>query len=547
MAVRDAIEVHRALDRARDIHYEDHEAALAEAIRCHEIARTLDDAALRCRALVLQAAVMLQRGDLRGAVSLTTEAEPHAELGGDDRARAELAAVKGQLNFFAGSYPESLVEAERAIALADQSADIDLRVFARRYACVVFGNVGVRDWHQRLHEVLRLAIEAGNPWEEAMSRNDLAHLIMEQGDLARAEQEIEVGFATAAALAPRNQFALAVLSCTRSEIRLRAGQAAEALADAERAADLLTASGDPNPYLLAMTVVIEVQALLALGRLDEAALCGHRTVTRLGERVPQARSMILTTVAAALREAGRTEQAYDVLSHSAEVERRAFQELSELQRGLERATLETVAARDQSDALAAKNRELEEVVRELDDARVALEQRTAQLEYAQVQLREQADRDWLTGLHNRRYLAREVDRHAAAPVAGPFSLAVLDLDDFKGINDRFGHQAGDRVLMRVAALLLGELRGQDVVVRSGGEEFVVLMPHTDAGAAAACCERLRTSIRDEAWDHIGPGMTLTASVGVATADDASALFALVEVADSRLYEAKRSGRDRVVV
>ncbi len=547
MAAGEAIEVHRALDRARDLHHEDHEAALAEAIRCHEIARTLDDPTLRCRALVLQAAVMLQRGDLRGGVALTIEAEPHAERGDDDRARAELSAVKGQLNFFAGSYAESLVEAERAIAIADRCGDINLRVFARRYGCVVFGNVGVRNWHARLDEVLSLAIEAGNPWEEAMSRNDLAHVIMEQGDFPRAEREIAAGFATAATFAPRNRFALAVLNCTRSEIGLRAGRAAEALADAERAANLLSSTADPNPYLLAMIVVTEVQALLALGRLDEAARCGQRTVSRLGERVPQARSLILSTVAAALREAGRTEQAYDVLSHSAEVERRAFQELSELQRGLERATLETVAARDQSDALAAKNRELEGVVRELDDARVALEQRTAQLEYTQVQLREQADRDWLTGLHNRRYLAREVDRHAAAPSAGPFSFAVLDLDDFKGINDRFGHQAGDRVLMRVAALLLGELRGQDVVVRTGGEEFVLLMPHTEAGAAAACCERLRNTIRDEPWDRIAPGMRLTASVGLATAEDASNLVALAELADDRLFEAKRSGRDRVVV
>jgi len=205
---------------------------------------------------------------------------------------------------------------------------------------------------------------------------------------------------------------------------------------------------------------------------------------------------------------------------------RAFADLSALQRGLERATLETRAARSQADALAVKNRELAE-------ARAALEQ--------------QADRDWLTGLHNRRYLAREAGRHAARPDSGPFSLAVLDLDDFKGINDRFGHQAGDQVLMRVAALLLGGMRGQDVVVRTGGEEFVLLMPQTDAGAAAAASERLRHAIRDEPWDHIAPGMRLTASVGVASAPDASDLEALTQLADRRLYEAKRSGRDRVVV
>ena len=375
----------------------------------------------------------------------------------------------------------------------------------RRYACVVFGNIGVSDWHQRLHEVLRLSIVAGHAWDEAMSRNDLAHFTMETGNLDAAEYEIAAAFATAEPLAPHNRFALAVLSCTRSEIRLRAGRPEEALADAHRAVDLLTTAGDPNPYLLAMSVVIEVQALLALERLDEAERSGQRAVQRLGERVPQARSMILATVAAALREAGRTEEAYNVLTHSVEIERAAFQELSALQRGLERATLETRAARTESDALAAQNRELERVVRELAEARRALERRTSQLETLQEQLREQADRDWLTGLHNRRYLAREVGRHAAAPGPGPFSLAVLDLDHFKVVNDRFGHPAGDEVLMRVAALLLGEMRGQDVVVRTGGEEFVLLMPQTDANAAATACERLRAAISDEPWGRIAPG------------------------------------------
>jgi tetratricopeptide (TPR) repeat protein len=299
MGATAAIEVHRALERARDIHHEDHDAALAEAIRCHEVARGLEDPGLRCRALVLQAAVMLQRGDLQGAVALTTEADPFAEAADDDSARAELAAVKGQLNFFAGSYPESLAQAERAIALSDRVGSLALRVFTRRCACVVFGNIGVSDWHGKLQEVLELAIEADNPWEEAMSRNDLAHLTMEQGRLDEAERDIGRAMAIAAPLAPLNTFALAVLSCTRSEVRLRAGRAEAALADAQTAVDLLTADGEPNPYLLAMSVVVEVQALLALGRLDEAERTGQRAVERLGDRVPQARSMILSTVAEA--------------------------------------------------------------------------------------------------------------------------------------------------------------------------------------------------------------------------------------------------------
>ena len=145
-----------------------------------------------------------------------------------------------------------------------------------------------------------------------MSRNDLAHLTMEQGDLDGAERQIQAGVAAASGLAPRNSFALAVLSTTRAEIRLRAGRPADALADARHAVELLAASTAPNPYLLAMSVVIEVQALLALGRLDEAERSGQATVQRLGERVPQARSMILSTVAAALHEAGRADDGGDL-------------------------------------------------------------------------------------------------------------------------------------------------------------------------------------------------------------------------------------------
>jgi diguanylate cyclase len=128
----------------------------------------------------------------------------------------------------------------------------------------------------------------------------------------------------------------------------------------------------------------------------------------------------------------------------------------------------------------------------------------------------------------------------------PLSLAVLDLDNFKSINDRFGHETGDQVLIRVAGLLCDTLRSSDIVIRSGGEEFLVLMLVTDARAATACCERIRGAIRDEEWERIAPGMTLTTSVGIASAQEPGDLEALVKLADQRLYEAKRAGRDRVV-
>jgi diguanylate cyclase (GGDEF)-like protein len=122
---------------------------------------------------------------------------------------------------------------------------------------------------------------------------------------------------------------------------------------------------------------------------------------------------------------------------------------------------------------------------------------------------------------------------------------VLDLDRFKAVNDDFGHAAGDQVLVRTAALLRGIMRAGDTIARTGGEEFVLLMPDTDGEAARAVCERILEVLRSESWQRIGAGLAVTASVGVASVGDATDLRALTRMADEHLYAAKRAGRDRV--
>ena len=83
---------------------------------------------------------------------------------------------------------------------------------------------------------------------------------------------------------------------------------------------------------------------------------------------------------------------------------------------------------------------------------------------------------------------------------------MLDIDHFKTVNDRFGHEVGDRVLVRVAELLREQVRADDVVARTGGEEFLLLMPRTDDAEALACCERVRRALHDEPWGAIAPGL-----------------------------------------
>jgi diguanylate cyclase (GGDEF)-like protein len=538
-ASADGKRARRSLTAARRQYLEDPAGVLAEAIRCHELARSLGDAGLCASAKALQGTVSLHRGDLRGALELAVDAERHAELIEDVAVWSEVAALKAQLGFFSGSYSEALRDAQRAVRLADVTDDLELRIFVRRAACLVFGNVGVSDLKERIEQMLELTIEASDPWEEAVARNDLACYWQQQGDIAAAEREIELALGVAERIASSKRFVLGVLHSTRADIYLLAGRPQDALADAQRAIALLVETGEPNPYVLGVTVRAEVEARMALGQFDDAQRTGEDALRWLGDRVPQTRSLILTTLATTLRRGGRLEEAYDALERAAELERTASRELSELQIALERATLETNAARRESATLAAKNRELAV-------AHAELERRTGQLEHLQEQLRDQADRDWLTGLHNRRYLARELQRLSEEHPTVPLSLAVLDLDRFKSINDRFGHSTGDQVLIRVAGLLCDVLRGSDIIVRSGGEEFIVLMPETDARAAVACCERIREAIHDEPWNRTALGLSVTASVGVASTHDAGDLRSLVGVADQRLYEAKRAGRDRVV-
>jgi diguanylate cyclase (GGDEF)-like protein len=166
-----------------------------------------------------------------------------------------------------------------------------------------------------------------------------------------------------------------------------------------------------------------------------------------------------------------------------------------------------------------------------------------------ARFRELALHDALTGLPNRRYvderLAFLINRSAEDGSA--LSVALLDLDHFKRVNDTLSHEVGDTVLRQVAAVLRGALTAPEMVARLGGEEFLLLLPGADAAAAVERCEAVRQAVRAHSWREIAPDLRVTASLGVTTmAGGATTASDLLTAADRNLYAAKRTGRDRVV-
>lgn len=158
-------------------------------------------------------------------------------------------------------------------------------------------------------------------------------------------------------------------------------------------------------------------------------------------------------------------------------------------------------------------------------------------------------RDGLTGLFNRRVFEEMLELEGRKREVSPFSLLVIDVDNFKMINDTYGHPAGDLVLQMIARILRERTRGSDVVARSGGEEFTVMLPSVNPLVAVEIGERIRNKLSRTTVTYNGKQIHVTASVGIShrSAKDPCTMRELVTHADQALYEAKRTGKNRVCV
>ncbi|MFN3344406.1 MAG: diguanylate cyclase [Chloroherpetonaceae bacterium] len=192
--------------------------------------------------------------------------------------------------------------------------------------------------------------------------------------------------------------------------------------------------------------------------------------------------------------------------------------------------------------------EKERALEELAEANKIKTRLVGELRMQTEILEKQTREDALTGLYNRRYLNMQLEQEfkRAKRYGNPLSVVMCDIDYFKKINDNFSHQVGDEVLKTLGRIFKAYSRSVDTVARFGGEEFVLVLPETPKEKAAVLCEKLRAAVEHYPWSEIHKELSVTISFGVSDNVRVSHYEKLLAEADEKLYEAKNSGRNRVV-
>jgi len=463
------------------------------------------------RAMLLQAGMLLREGRIGEGGRLAHQVRAWAEQHDN---RYVLARAHRELSIFyrhVGDVSDGLTHGVQCVALLPD--DVPPVIRARHLvslAVCLDDNGSLDEGHRRSVEALAIATEIGDLELSLHVLNNMAYSAYENGDEPTARRLVEQ---LRAVQARHGRPLGANLLDTVARVELMSGRYDSVEAALARILDDRALANEGDAVGECLLTLAEARRLAgryadAQAALDSAVReCTSRGLAGVLARTRQEQAALYAAT-------GRHQEAYE--------EHRLFHA---------DATALHSAQRD------ARARALQAVL-ETTEARRASEH-----------FREMAHRDALTGLYNRRYVNERLPAllDEAAARHAPISVAIVDLDHFKQINDTLSHATGDTVLQHVGALLDEAAAGPAIAARLGGEEFLLIYPGLGAAEAADRCERLRLRIRAHGWEPVTGSLRVTTSIGVTTAPDGrGTLSALLSQADRNLYAAKRGGRDRVV-
>ncbi|HEX2080907.1 MAG TPA: tetratricopeptide repeat-containing diguanylate cyclase [Longimicrobium sp.] len=480
---------------------------------------------------------------------------------GDPRLLADGLMLRGEMRYYRG---------EMGVALADLTESHDLYVRLgnedrQRHTLNDIANlyadrrVGEYDKAIEYYRQLLAAHQAaGNPAEVSTAYFNLGTTLENKGDPAAALDYYRRSLAIERQRGDSAE--IAVVERSMGIALTRAGRPAEALRWLDAALAFYRRTDDADGQ--ARSLLSRGTALRALDRPAEAladleAARVHfdsTRNTRFLERLHDERAL-------AYAAAGDWRAAYEARGTQLRLQQALAEQLKEEHTSRLRVQFDTERKEAENRALALENR--------LNGERLAAVTRIRRLQWVIIglsvvimvilgvlmarhlsharQMRTLAMTDELTRLPNRRHLLSVAQARLgdARRTREPFSLLALDVDHFKRINDTFGHDVGDQVLRRVAQACRDSLRHDHSIGRTGGEEFIVVLPRADAQRAMEIAERLRVAVERLDWSDVDPALRVTVSVGVAERAGDDDFAALSRRADDSLYRAKQHGRNRV--
>lgn len=500
--------------------------------RAHSLLEALGEIDGHLDALNLQALIQARQGDYEKALHLDQRALELARLHQASYAESRALNNMAVTRLTQGQFPEALELLQLSLALAEHHGSIVDQAYALGQLGQVLQGIGEMELAaEHLQRSLRCARQTQDLARQATSALDLGRLLSKLGQHAEACLLLDEALTLSRRTGNVNDLGQALLGLGQS--CLARGAVDAALAAFEEARPLALSVGD-SPSLCSIEMGLAdvwqarndlPQAQGALGRA-----LAHATKGRLTALASQAHRALSEL---AERRAEHVLALQHYKAHHACEQRLLGEHSQQRLRGL--------FVRQQAQALS----------QELQAARQADQEKQALLTQLAAQadlLRQLSHEDALTGLANRRWLdlLLEQECERAARFRHPLSLAMLDLDHFKAVNDRFGHAVGDAVLRQLARLLRDHCRRADVVARYGGEEFTLILVEAPLPLASQLCDKLRQQIERFDWRSLHPDLhSITVSMGLAGNAEAHTPEALCALADERLYQAKGEGRNCV--
>jgi diguanylate cyclase (GGDEF)-like protein len=502
-----------------------------------------------------------QLGDTAAAGADYQLAVERAQKLGDRKLLASALSQRGELAYYRGDFTAALDDLDHAYRIELEVGRRSRQLYVLNAIANVYADARVGAYDRAIEyyrQTLAAHVAAGHQADIATGHFNLGSTYERKGDLAAAISE----YGQAAALDRQRGDPDEVAFDERAlaAALARGGRPREALPLVERAIARFRANGDAE--LLAQALLTRGVARRALGDPRAALADLDAAGAHFGEtKNDRYRVRVEGERAAALAALGDFGAAFAARSSELELERRLAERSRDEHTSRLRVQFDAEKKEQENRALARENALREQALRDAERIRslqrwvlaltAVLAAGLAALAARQIararRLHRLAMTDELTRLPNRRsLLALAEERLAAARSTGrALSLVGFDVDHFKKINDTHGHDVGDRVLQRVAQAARSALRQTDAVGRTGGEEFLAVLPGSDARVAAEIAERLRAAIERLDLGDAAPGLRATVSVGVASRRDDDDLAALARRADEALYLAKRSGRNRV--